>query len=67
MSLYFIKFYQVVCYCVFTHLNLERKLIVVMTDRDMPGMFCFPTFIDVHSNHNKALSSSSKDIMEISF
>lgn len=67
MSLQFIKFHQMACYCMFTHLNVQSRLIVLMADRDVPGMFCFPTFIDVHINHNKALSSWSKDIMEISF
>lgn len=57
MSLEFIKFHQMVCYYMFTDLNLERKLITVTEYRDMPGMFCFPTFIDVHISHNKALSS----------
>lgn len=57
MSLEFIKFHQMVCYYTFTDLNLERKLITVMGYRDMPGMFCFPTFIDAHISHNNTLSS----------
>lgn len=67
MSLGFIKFHQMVWYYMFSYLNLERKSIIVMEYRAMPGMFCFPTFRDVHISHNKALSSWSKDIMEISF
>lgn len=67
MSLELIKFYLMVYYYMFTYLNLESKLIIVMAYRNMPGVFCFPTFIDVHISHNKVLSSWSKGIMEISF